>query len=124
MARILIVKDNNGARAFMELALISRGYEVISASDGGEALALLNQRPADVLVTELSVPGGDGMETIADFRSSFPDIKIIVTYGGLGAAPRRTVHRGPAHGMGADYFLLKPFTLRDLLASIAGLIAV
>jgi len=116
VARILIVKDNKGARAFMELALISRGYEVMSASDGGEALALQNERPADVLVTELL--GREGTETIADFRSNFPDIKIIVTYAGPGAAPG-TGRRGPARGMGADYFLLKPFTLRDLLSSIA-----
>ena len=116
-SRILVVDDHQDFRSFMEATLKSAGYEVCTAAEGEAALALQRGRPADLLITDIFMPGKEGFETITHFREEFPATKIIVMSAGI--LP------GLQHDFLASAGLLrvgatlrKPFTAEQLLATV------
>ena len=117
--KILLAEDNADTREALRLLLETQGYSVRAAEDGDEALRLQKSEPADVLVTDLFMPGRDGFETLAAFRDNFPDTKIVVISGG---APRlRGSYLESARMVGADATLRKPVMPDDLFRVIDGL---
>src|SRR3990172_2445038 len=80
--RILVVDDNQDIYAFMRAALEGAGYQVQTASEGAQALALQRERPADLLITDIFMPVQEGFETISRFRVEFPRTRIIVMSAG------------------------------------------
>lgn len=79
---ILVVDDNQDIRDFMQAALEAAGYEVRTAGEGGEALALQRDQAADVLITDIFMPGQEGFETITQCKAEFPKTRIIVMSAG------------------------------------------
>lgn len=80
-ARILIVDDESSIRLTLRALLQRAGYEVTSAENGEEAVALLEQHAFDLLLVDLKMPGMDGMQVVAAARLRQPDIAIIVLTG-------------------------------------------
>jgi two-component system, NtrC family, response regulator AtoC len=78
MARILVVDDEEGVRSFVAEALETEGIEVETAASGDEAAALLDQRAFEVVVTDLKMPGRDGMALLAKIRADQPEAQVIV----------------------------------------------
>src|SRR4051794_35506014 len=70
--------DDGGLRNALKLALEARGYRVQVAVQGSDALVMQRNDPADVLITDIFMPGSDGFEAIDGFRSEFPGTKIVV----------------------------------------------
>ncbi len=78
MARVLVADDEAGIREFMGDALELEGHEVALAEDGTRAARLLDDRRFDVLVTDLRMPGKDGMELVRKVRAEQPETQVIV----------------------------------------------
>jgi two-component system response regulator FlrC len=78
MARILVVDDEDGIRAFLAEALEHDGHEVTTAASGDEALRLTAASAFHVVLTDLRMPGVDGMTVVRRLRAEQPDTEVIV----------------------------------------------
>lgn len=119
--RVLVVDDNADLRETMRLMLQHIGFRCESAHDGQQALDVQRVRPAQILITDIFMPGTDGIETIEAFRRGWPDIKIVAISGGGVVATRDYLKVAP--DIGADAILRKPFSideLRDVLQRLGG----
>src|SRR5262245_25955758 len=78
MARILVVDDEEGIRAFLRQALEAEGHEVAEAGDGEEAWSILERRSFHLLVTDLKMPKLDGMGLLERARAALPEMEVVV----------------------------------------------
>ena len=113
---ILIVDDNRDIRDFMQIALEAAGYGVLTATEGAQALAMQLEHPADLLITDIFMPGREGISTIAAFKAEFPATRIIAMSAGGGAG--KLDFLSAAALIGADATLRKPFTADQLLETV------
>ena len=116
MPCVLVIDDNEDFRSLLRLALEREGFAVETAANGQDGLALLQRRPADVLVTDIFMPGKEGIETIEIFRREWPATKIIAMSGG--GAHAKQSYLGVASTVGADATLTKPFSLEALVDAL------
>src|SRR5262249_1981412 len=77
-ARILVVDDEAAARSGLEKLLRQEGYAVVTAEDGPTALKLASERPPDVVVTDLSMPGMNGVELLTKLREQDRELPVIL----------------------------------------------
>ena len=112
-ARILVVDDEATARSGLEKLLQDAGYDVETAAEGAAALALHAERPADVVVTDLKMPGMDGMELLGKLREHSPDVPVLVAtaFGDVDSAVA-------AMRAGAADFITKPIDVDVLRVAI------
>jgi DNA-binding response OmpR family regulator len=80
-ARILLVDDEASIRLTLGALLQRTGYEVTSADGGEQAMQLLERQSFDLLLTDLKMPGIDGMQVVAAARERQPDVAVIVLTG-------------------------------------------
>ena len=78
MARILVVDDEEGIRELVAEVLEGEGHEVVRASDGEQALRALDAGAFAALVTDMRMPGIDGLELVRRARAALPDLEILV----------------------------------------------
>jgi len=117
MPRILLIDDNGPLRRTLEKVLQRNGYQVQVAADGGAALKLFVQQPFDLVITDLIMPGKEGLETIIELRHLQPALKVIaMSGGGLGNAGD---YLAMARTLGATHALAKPFPYSQLLETVA-----
>lgn len=115
MASIVIVDDSRSVRIFVEKALADTGHRVRAAGSGPEALRLLEAEPADLLLTDIYMPDGDGLELlIALRRRAHPPAVIAMSSNVTG--PKSML--GIAQKLGAKLVLPKPFKPEELRAAI------
>ena len=102
--RILLVDDHKNARILLNELLSGVGYRVLEAKDGKEAMGLVEIEPIDLVITDLKMPGMDGIELTRAIRRMRPDLPIIVysAYRFIDTAP-------VALRAGANEYLAKPF---------------
>lgn len=117
--RILLAEDDADLRLALKLSLEAAGYTVAIAANAQEALAVQRREPADVLVTDIFMPEGDGFEAIDAFRREFPATRIVVVSGG--GQRGRADYLAAARLAGVDATLQKPFEIEVLLATLRGL---
>lgn len=113
-----MVDDNADIRGFIIDLLDAAGYEVGSASNGDEALGVLSQHGADVVVTDLFMPERDGLETIQALRQRFPKIGVVAISGGRETPGGTGQYLAVAKVAGADCTLRKPFTADALYQAV------
>ena len=119
--RILIVDDNPDICAFMQAALEAAGYEVRTAPEGAQGLSLLERRAADLIITDIFMPGQEGFQTITRCRAEFPLMKIMVM--SAGSVPGMKHDFLAAAGqLGVAATLRKPFTADQLLDAVGGVL--
>src|SRR5207247_5337065 len=82
MARVIVIDDQEPIRRIVRRALENDGHEVFEASDGEVGMELLERAPADVVITDIFMPGMDGIQTLREIRKRFPAIKVIAMSGG------------------------------------------
>lgn len=115
--RILLVEDEDPVRLFAARALRQKGYEVIEARDGGQALKLLQgDASIQVIVTDVMMPGIDGPSLAVMSHEINPRIKILFVSG----YPEEEVKSHLPTTLKEVYFLPKPFALADLVNKIGG----
>ncbi len=113
---LLVVDDEEAVRELIATTLRSAdaGYDVTVAADGAAALQLLRARSFDVLITDLKMPGMDGMTLIRDARAIAPDLPAII----ITAVPSQT-SAIDAVNAGVTGYLTKPFRMPQILDVVA-----
>jgi DNA-binding response OmpR family regulator len=114
---ILIADDNEDILFFMQVALEKAGYEVQIAPDGVQALAQQAMHGADLLITDIFMPGQDGIETLRECKIRFPQTRVIVMSAG-GGSDRQLDYLPAAALIGANATLHKPFDVSQLLDTV------
>lgn len=118
--RILLIEDDARLRTTLAQLLSHAGFEVSEAEEGGQGLALFAENGADLVVTDLIMPGKEGMETILELRQAYPQLKILAMSGG--GRLRAAEYLPVAAAAGADRTIEKPFTFDKLLQVVNDLL--
>lgn len=113
MARILVIDDQEPIRRIVRRALEQAGHEVIDASDGEMGMQMLARHSVAVVISDIFMPGQDGILTLRQIRKQFPDVKVIVISGGDSTGMLDL--RRDAELLGAVKSLQKPFTAREII---------
>ena len=119
MKTVLVVDDDADMRLTLKLALELAGYRVEEAANGREALERQRAAPADIIITDIFMPEGDGFEAIDGLRKIAPGTRIIAISGGAQLTKRD--YLPDAELVGADATLQKPFDVDELLRTLARL---
>lgn len=109
---ILVVDDNESILQLLRVSLSLEGYQVVTASNGISALALMEECEPDLVVLDIIMPGLDGLQVLDRIRQRC-NVPVIM----LTAKCENTVLRD-ALGLGADDYVRKPFGIEVLLARI------
>ncbi|MEO7413935.1 MAG: response regulator, partial [Opitutaceae bacterium] len=117
MLRILIVDDDELFRPMLRATLTKMGHSVREADNGDEAMLMFEQESAEVLMTDLIMPGKEGLEIIGVFKSRFPELTVIAMSGAGRIVETNYLKLATAEG--ADAVLEKPFTREQLAAVLA-----
>jgi len=110
--RVLVVEDDREIRSLMQSSLTVEGYAVQTAVSMSEAKALLHNTPPDVMVLDLGLPDGDGIELVHAVRKHH-SLPILVV-----SARHQEAQKIQLLDAGADDYLTKPFSVAELLARI------
>jgi len=116
MMEVLVVDDDALMRGMLAEWLAEAGYRVREAENGTKALQMLRIRPADLLISDMDMPGRDGAQTIDEARRMLPGLTVIAISGD--ARDDRQNWKAKALKLGAAKALAKPFERRDLLAAV------
>jgi DNA-binding response OmpR family regulator len=114
--RILIIDDDLAVRDTLIAILEDRGYEVITAVNGQQGLAVFRRELPDLLVTDIVMPVKEGLQTIREIREERPDMKIIAISGG--SRTERHDFLEIARQLGAWDVIVKPFDVDDFVARV------
>ena len=112
---LLLVEDEEAVRAFAARALASRGYQVLEAGSGVEALEVMEEHggEVDLVLSDVVMPEMDGPTLLRELRAAHPDIKVIFMSGYAEEAFAKNLPEGANFG-----FLPKPFTLKQLIEAV------
>lgn len=111
--RILIADDEEGTRAIVSLQLNEAGFNVDQASDGDEAITMLQANKYEIALLDIRMPRVNGIEVLKFLREHSPNTKAIIL---TGFADLELAME--AMELGAIDFFNKPFSIDDLIASV------
>jgi len=113
MASILVAEDDQSVRDFVLRALGHYGHEVTGVADGAAALAELNRRTFDLMLTDIAMPGIDGVALVTKAAAAYPGMAVMMMTGI--AAERERAHnlQAPVRAI-----ISKPFGLREIHAAV------
>ena len=117
MKKILLAEDEDSVRSFLSRALQRAGYDVVSCADGDSAILALDQGPYDLLLTDIVMPGPDGIEVAKRAALLQPDLKIMFITG-FAAVALNAQKASPNAKV-----LEKPVHLREIVTEVERLIA-
>lgn len=110
--KIMVVDDEPNILQFLELGLTNEGYQVATAQDGQESIALAERYNPHVVILDVMMPGMDGFEVCRALKSDKPVAVIMLT------AKEEIEDRVKGLNLGADDYMSKPFGFGELLARI------
>ena len=111
--RVLVVEDDRTLREALRYNLVAEGFEVILASDGGEGLVSARQEAVDVVVLDLMLPSLSGIEVCKALRRDGSIVPVIML-----TARDTEIDRIGGLESGADDYVTKPFSMRELIARV------
>jgi DNA-binding response OmpR family regulator len=111
--RILVVEDDHSIRRGVVDALRFNGYALDEAGTHAEGLSLALRVPCDLLLLDLVLPGGDGLQILEEVRLSRPTLPVIVL-----TARGAEDDRVKGLQLGADDYVVKPFSVKELIARV------
>jgi two-component system alkaline phosphatase synthesis response regulator PhoP len=117
MARILIVEDEDSIRMALEDDLSLEGYTVVGERDGARALEKAREGRFDLIILDLMLPGLDGLEICKHLRAEKDSTPILML-----TAKSQEVDKVLGLELGADDYVTKPFSPRELLARVKALL--
>lgn len=107
--RILIVDDEEGIRAVLRDFFEGEGFNVFEAAAGADALEMTRRNRFDVILTDLIMPGPDGLELLEEIRNVYPETAVLIL---TGYPSSETIVK--ALDLGCDGYLSKPINLSEL----------
>lgn len=113
---IVLAEDDSAVRGIVIAVLAARGFRVLAAADGHEALRLLGAHPVDLLLADIVMPGLDGVQLARKAKQMHPAIKVLFTTGYAQRAAEREAMR---YGR----LLFKPVRQRELTREVEALLA-
>ena len=113
MARVLVIDDDEEIRTLVRHMLTGVGHEVDEALDGEEGLRSFAEKRADVVITDINMPGMDGHEVILTFRTEVP---VVAISGGGGMSKDDLLLK--AAELGAVEVIVKPFEFNQLVGAV------
>lgn len=116
MARILVIDDQPDVREVIQNILEECGHSVVVAAEGREGLDFYSKCPADVVITDLHMPGMNGLDTVRALRERSSKVKIIAMSGADTYMVETNLQSSVING--ADQTLLKPFRVRDIVNAV------
>jgi DNA-binding response OmpR family regulator len=119
--RVLVVDDHADTRDLLFTLLKTEGYEVAVAEDGDAALRGYRERPAEIVLLDLYMPGKDGVTVIREMCAEFSGVVIVAMSGDAGTLWRDAL--AEARTAGAHLTLRKPLEPWLLLRTLEGLMA-
>lgn len=120
MARVLVIDDDAAVRTAIGHVLARLGHAMVEAGEGNEAIRQLKDAPPDLIITDIIMPGREGIETIMVVRSLLPEVPIIAMSGGgsFGGSAYLQV----AERLGASATIMKPFKIHELQEQVEALL--
>src|SRR5687768_2380564 len=109
MSNLLIVDDEQSYRQLLSLIFEGEGHSIRAASNGAEAVELLNSEPADLVISDVRMPDMDGIEMLRTVRASLPDMGVVFMTAHASVEAAREAFK-----LGADDFVTKPFDVEEL----------
>ena len=119
--KVLVVDDNPSLLEMLNEALVEHGYDVIYTNDGNKATELFSEFKPDIVLTDIVMPGVDGIEVLLNLRKLSSDIKIMAMSGGNRGHAETYLHM--AEKLGANKIISKPFEISELLKQLDTLVA-
>ena len=117
MFHILVVEDNANTRKLMEAVLTQHGYQPILASDGVEALDVLDRKHVDLIVLDIMMPRMDGYEFTRTLRESGCELPILMV-----TAKEKPADKHKGFLIGTDDYMVKPVDEEEMVLRIAALL--
>src|SRR2546422_521742 len=111
MTKLLVVDDEKNLRALYQSELSQEGYEVVVATDGNEAVRMLDQEKPDLIVLDIRMPGIDGLETMARLLSKDNRLPVILN-------TAYSSYRESFLSWSADAYVIKASDLTELKGKI------
>jgi DNA-binding NtrC family response regulator len=113
-ARILVVDDEVVTRTLVTIVLAQEGYQVAAAENGRKAIALLERRPYDLVITDLEMPGANGIEVLFAVRRIDPQCPVIIITGSTdtGSVARHV-------NLDAVDYVTKPFSFDQIRGTVS-----
>ncbi|HEY6548036.1 MAG TPA: sigma-54 dependent transcriptional regulator [Vicinamibacteria bacterium] len=115
MKRILVVDDERSMREMLAIMLSREGYEVVTADSRRQAAGALAKGPADMVITDIRLPDGDGIEILRHVKAASPETVVVVM-----TAYGTTETAVAALKLGAHDYLTKPFDVEELRIVVRG----
>lgn len=113
--KVMVIDDSRTIRRSAETMLSKEGFEVVTAGDGFESLALIHQEQPDLIFVDIMMPRLDGYQTCAiiknNARFTTTPVIMLTSKDGLFDKARGRI-------VGSDHYLTKPFTKDELLAAV------
>jgi len=113
---VLVIDDDPHVRKLIRATFESSAFDFVEAADGIEALSLLEQQPA-LIVLDWHLPKASGAEVLPQLKEAEPGVPVIVLTGDV-----REDERTLATSLGADAYLTKPFSPLELMGTIERLV--
>lgn len=117
MQRILVIDDDPSVTSLLKRGLSYEGFAVDIAKSGGEGLAIERERPSDLVILDVMMPGLDGFEVLRRLRAADEQLPVLMLT--AKDAPNDQVQGLES---GADDYIIKPFTFEVLLARVHALL--
>ena len=111
--KVLIVDDDPAFRRALRTSLAASGFDVSEGRTGEEALIVLRDKPVDIVLLDINMPGMGGIETCRKIRSLSPRIGILML-----TVRDAEEDKVQALEAGADDFVTKPYRLREMIARL------
>jgi two-component system response regulator PilR (NtrC family) len=109
MGRILIVEDESGMRGMLSIMLKGEGHEVVTCNDGVQGIERVKDGGLDLIITDLKMPGADGIEVLKVAKRFLPAAQVIVV-----TAFGTTENAVEAMKLGAYDYIQKPFKVSEI----------
>ena len=117
MITVLLVEDDQNLRRLMRYHLDQRGYIVIEAQDGNEALEKIDQVHVDLMISDIMMPNKDGITLTEEIRSSNYNFPILMI-----TARERLEDKKMGFSAGTDDYMVKPFDMEEMLMRVEALL--
>jgi DNA-binding NtrC family response regulator len=121
MVRILVIDDELSVLEVLRKILQFEGYDVVTAASGEEGVELFRQTPCDLVITDMVMPGKDGLQTILDLRQEDPDLPVIAVSGGGTISKER--YLVVAGYLDKVITIAKPFSVESITEAVVKLLS-